>query len=240
MTQADLALVKEFLSDAKINPLNTRAFKKSDGIYEITVGSIDKKDSTHTFKDAQFKVIYGEFGAYLVELNSYLTKAKAYAANDLQVEMLDCYIRHFQSGSIEEHKESQRKWIKDKGPVVESNLGWIEVYIDPENIRAYFEGWVAIVDKEKSKKFQRLVENSELVIPLLPWPKYMEKDKFLAPDFTTLDIIGFATNSCPLGINIPNYDDIRDNEGFKNVFLNNSMPSYAISAMQFATPEQTK
>jgi dipeptidyl-peptidase-3 len=116
-------------------------------------------------------------------------------------------------------------------------MGWIETYIDPENIRAYYEGWVAIVDKEKSKKFQRLVEQSEQIIPLLPWPKSMEKDNFLAPDFTTLEIIAFATNSCPLGINIPNYDDIRQSEGFKNVVLSNSMPSYAISAMQFATPE---
>lgn len=67
----------------------------------------------------------------------------------------------------------------------------------------------------------------------------MEKDTFLAPDFTTLDIICFATNSCPLGINIPNYDDIRDNFGFKNVFLNNSLGSYTINAVQFATEEQS-
>jgi dipeptidyl-peptidase-3 len=59
----------------------------------------------------------------------------------------------------------------------------------------------------------------------------MEKDKFLAPDFTTLEIISFATNGCPLGINIPNYDDIRENIGFKNVFLNNSLGSYSQSTV---------
>jgi dipeptidyl-peptidase-3 len=68
----------------------------------------------------------------------------------------------------------------------------------------------------------------------------MEKEKFLAPDFTTLEIICFATNSCPLGINIPNYDDIRETEGFKNVFLGNSMPSYTSSTVQFASEEQSK
>jgi dipeptidyl-peptidase-3 len=67
----------------------------------------------------------------------------------------------------------------------------------------------------------------------------MEKDNFLAPEFTTLDIICFAANGCPLGINVPNYDDIRDNEGFKNVFLNNSMGSYTMNAVQFATEEQS-
>lgn len=86
-------------------------------------------------------------------MNFYLERAKEYAANDNQREMIELYIDHFKTGSIDKHKDSQRKWIKDKGPVVESNLGWIEVYIDPENIRAYFEGWVAIVDKAKSEKF---------------------------------------------------------------------------------------
>jgi dipeptidyl-peptidase-3 len=82
------------------------------------------------------------------------------------------------------------------------------------------------------------VQNSREIIPLLPWPKEMEKDNFLAPDFTTLDVIAFGTSSCPLGINIPNYDDIRETEGFKNVFLNNSLGSYAMNAVQFASPEQ--
>ena len=82
------------------------------------------------------------------------------------------------------------------------------------------------------------MQNSREIIPLLPWPKEMEKENFLAPDFTTLDVIAFGTSSCPLGINIPNYDDIRETEGFKNVFLNNSLGSYAINAVQFASAEQ--
>lgn len=67
--------------------------------------------------------------------------------------MIEYYIEHYKSGSVELHKDSQRKWIKDKGPVVETNMGWIETYIDPTNERGYYEGWVAIVDKPKSEKF---------------------------------------------------------------------------------------
>jgi len=104
-------------------------------------------------------------------MNEYLGEALKYVANDTQRKMLENYIESYQTGSIETHKNSQREWIRDKGPIVESNMGWIETYIDPENVRAYYEGWVAIVDKEKSKKFQQLVTNSEQIIPLLPWPK---------------------------------------------------------------------
>lgn len=118
--------------------------------------------------------------------------------------MVEKYIQHYQSGDINAHKDSQRAWVKDYGPVVETNQGWVETYIDPENSRAYFEGLVAIVDKQKSEKFKALVVNSEKIIPQLPWPNHMEKDKFLAPDFTTLEVITFASNGCPLGINIPN------------------------------------
>jgi len=224
-----LTLVSEFLAEQKIDILNTRAWKKADKEFIITVGSIQTDKSRRvTYKGKQFDIEYGEFSGFLTDMNRYLERAKQYAANKGQKEMIELYIEHYKTGNIDTHKDSQRKWIKDLGPVVETNMGWIETYIDPENTRAYFEGWVAIVDKEKSQKFKNLVKNSESIIPKLPWPPEMEKDNFLAPDFTTLEVIAFATNSCPLGINIPNYDDIRDNEGFKNVFLNNSLGSYVI------------
>lgn len=62
--------------------------------------------SEHDFNGKMFRLIHGEFGPYLEEVNYYLERAKEYAANDNQKQMIEDYIKHFQTGSIDLHKDS--------------------------------------------------------------------------------------------------------------------------------------
>ncbi|KAF2029378.1 dipeptidyl-peptidase III [Setomelanomma holmii] len=236
VSKEEITGVSDFLEGKGLLPENTRIRKTSDG-YEVLIASAtstpsaeerDLNESEWTvWEGKKVKLVFGDYSKEMETIAHHIDEAKKYAANDNEREMMDEYSKSFRSGSLEAFKRSQKAWVLDKGPQVESDIGFIETYRDPHGIRGEWEGFVAMVNKERTKAFGKLVETAPQYIPLLPWDKAFEKDKFLSPDFTSLEVLTFAGSGIPAGINIPNYDDIRQNFGFKNVSLGNILSAKA-------------
>ena len=230
-TREDAEIIQRYLNAKKIEGYNTRVLKslhpKIDDKHEYLITYASSKKREELIKDvslpenATFKACYGDFQEIMTLLVEAIDCVKDAALNETQKSMWEKYQICFQTGSIEAHKEGSKLWVSDKQPAVETYCGFIESYRDPYGVRGEFETFVAVVDKAVSLKFGRLVSSARNFLKLLPWPAAYEKDKFLEPDFTSLDIIAFGCSGLPVGINIPNYDDIRQSIGFKNVSLSN-------------------
>jgi dipeptidyl-peptidase-3 len=155
------------------------------------------------YEGALVQCVRGDHAPLMARVCSALQAAAPHAANATQRAMLARYVESFDSGSMAAHMAGSAEWVADKGPAVESYLGFIESYQDPMGISGAWEGFVAVVNKETSKKFGALVAGATSLLPLLPWGPEYEKESFSKPDFTALEVLAFASGGVPAGINIP-------------------------------------
>lgn len=245
ITEEEIKVINLFTGDLGLLPENSRVFKVADKQFVFKIASAQTKPNGE-FKDSYelpngigaLKLEYGDSAAEFSHIAEEIKNGIPYVANEHQKKTLEAYYQSFYNGSMEQHKESQRNWVKDIGPKVESNIGFIETYRDPAGVRGEWEGLVAMVNQEQTKKFGVLVSQAGKYIEQLPWSKDFEKSLFSPPDYTSLEVLTFAGSGIPAGINIPNYDDIRTTIGFKNVSLGNVLSAKSPDEKStFLTPE---
>lgn len=210
ISREEIAAVSSVLEAECIHPENTRIRKCMSGnnnavTYDVLQASVavdtqpPRKLRTTTLASGggavTIRVIRGDHSDELTSICSYLQEARKFAANPTQEKFLSEYVESFTTGEIEVYKNSQKTWVKDAKPSVETVIGFVEPYRDPYGVRAEFEGLVGIVHRGETEVLTTLVENSTKFIRLLPWAVDtiendgkgpFEKELFGNPDFTSL------------------------------------------------------
>ncbi|KAH0788622.1 Dipeptidyl-peptidase III [Histomonas meleagridis] len=224
-TEEEAKGIDSVLTSNKIK-LETTKIIRHDDRYEVQLPSIEIDTTGKQIGEYKGKPIYitkGRYSSILKGVVYWLNESLKHCSNNEEKLMLESLILHYQKGDCDDHVRYSEHWVRDLNPNVETYSGFIESYRDPDGVRAEFESFVACVDKEESSILHEFVNSSALVLPLLPYPKEYERKTFNPPSYNAINILTFVCSGYPIGINIPNYDEIRLNVGFKNVSLTNVM-----------------
>ena len=140
-------------------PENTRLKKTADENFQMLIASAVTPSEGDLGKETKFimedgllagktiELFYEDYGVEMGAITKEIRAAAENATNSTQKKMHEAYAQSFRDGSLKAFKESQKFWIKDKGPIVESNIGFIEPYRDPAGIRGEWEGFAAVVNR---------------------------------------------------------------------------------------------
>ncbi|KFY81724.1 hypothetical protein V500_11143 [Pseudogymnoascus sp. VKM F-4518 (FW-2643)] len=207
----EVEAISHTLQELSIFPENTRISKTilaGTPSFSVLQASTEIGISSYEFLLKQdiksvVQLVSGDHCDELRQICTSLTEALKYTANDTQKLFVSQYIESFHTGSLHAYRDSQRTWVRDKAPVIENIMGFVEPYRDPHGTRAEFEGLVAISDSEETKALKRLVDNSAKFIRRLPWLEShsldndgkgpFEKELFEPPDFASVHVANRMT-----------------------------------------------
>lgn len=158
ITQDEINAIAKWMQDKGLLPENTRLRKTEGGVFELLIASATTstpgeggdigKETEYVIDDGPLagktvKLVYGDYAQEMAAIAGFIKKAAENAENKTQEKMHLAYAKSFDEGSLLAFKDSQRFWIRDQGPMVECNIGFIETYRDPAGIRGEWEGFAA-------------------------------------------------------------------------------------------------
>ncbi len=192
-------------------PLNSRLVKRKDGKLVEEVYRIGGR------YDRQIRAIVGHLEAAIP------------FAPERTAAALRALITWYQTGETADRIAYDIAWVEDKDSPVDTINGFIEVYMDPRGHKGSWEALVYFVNREKTEDIRKIAAHAQWFEDRMPWADQYKKQGVRGITANAIDVVVEAGDSAPItpvGINLPNDQQIREKHGSKSVSLSNVNEAY--------------
>ncbi len=186
-------------------------------------------------KDARGKVVEqvykigGLYSPAIEKIVENLNKARAYAENDAQRNIIDKLVEFYTTGDLKTFDDYSIAWAEDTASQVDFINGFIESYGDPLGMTGAWESIVNFKNIPASRRTESLSANAQWFEDHSPVDAAFKKDKVKgvsAKVITAAILAGDSYPATPIGINLPNANWIRAAHGSKSVTIENITAAY--------------
>ncbi|MHC5544425.1 dipeptidyl-peptidase 3 family protein, partial [Singulisphaera rosea] len=177
--------------------------------------------------------VTGKYGNQLSRVADHLEAASAYARKPMK-DALHALVQFYRSGETKDRVAYDIAWVRDKDSPVDTINGFIEVYMDARGVKGSWEASVFFVNPEKTESIRKLAGQAQWFEDRMPWDKAYRKENVRGITANAIEVV-VETGECgpitPIGINLPNDQQVREQYGSKSVSLSN-----VIEASDKSTP----
>ncbi len=171
----------------------------------------------------------GLYAALLQRICSHLEKAQEYAENQKQKDIISLLLQFYRTGSLDTFDQYTIEWIGETEGIIDFINGFTEVYGDPLGLKASWEGYVNILDREATRRTEILSQNAQWFEDNSPVDSRFKKKecKGVTARVVQAAILGGDLYpSSAIGINLPNSNWVRSVYGSKSVTIGNLTEAY--------------
>jgi dipeptidyl-peptidase-3 len=190
----------------------------------------------------------GRYDAQIRQIVEHLEAAVPFAT-DPMAKALRALIKWYRTGETADRIAYDIAWVQDKNSPVDTINGFIEVYMDPRGHKGSWEALVFYVNPSKTEGIRKLAADAQWFEDRMPWAARYRKQGVRGITANAIDVVvetGESGPITPVGINLPNDQNIREQYGSKSVSLSNVNEAYDRSTSaefrrEFAwTPEEAQ
>ena len=170
----------------------------------------------------------GRYDAQIRQIVGHLEAAIPYATEPM-AKALRALITFYRTGETADREAYDIAWVEDKSSPVDAINGFIEVYMDPRGMKGSWESLVFYVNQEKTEGIRKLAADAQWFEDRMPWAAQYRKQGVRGITANAIDVVietGDSGPITPVGINLPNDQDVREKHGSKSVSLSNINEAY--------------